>query len=255
MPAERPDMVLVQGDTTTTLAGALAAFYQRVPVGHVEAGLRTGDLAQPFPEEMNRVVTTRLAALHFAPHRERRRQSAGRRRRPRAHLRHGQFRHRRRALRARRAGIRAPARRRNWPQLDAAKKLIVVTAHRRENFGDGFERICEALARLARRDDVQLVYPVHRNPNVMDPVHRQLAGLANVFAARASGLRPVRGPDAARDLLIYRFRRHPGRRASLGKPILVMREKTERPEAVDAGTVKLVGTDEEKIVSEAAAAG
>ena len=115
--AERPDMLLVQGDTTTTLAGALAAFYQHVPVGHVEAGLRTGDLAQPFPEEMNRVVATRLAALHFAPTETAQKQSAGRRHRPAAHLRHRQFGHRRRALRARRIGGRPAARAargRNW---------------------------------------------------------------------------------------------------------------------------------------------
>ena len=248
--AERPDMLLVQGDTTTTLAGAMAAFYQRVPVGHVEAGLRTGDLAQPFPEEMNRVVTTRLAALHFAP-------TAG----AAANLQAEGVAPRsicvtgnsgidavlfvRDALAA---GI-LPAP--QWPQLDTAKKLIVVTAHRRESFGEGFECICEALARLASRPDVQLVYPVHRNPNVMGPVNRRLAGLANVFLLEPLDYVPFVDLMRRAYLLITDSGGVQEEGPSLGKPILVMREKTERPEAVAAGTVKLVGTSPDRIVSEA----
>jgi UDP-N-acetylglucosamine 2-epimerase (non-hydrolysing) len=248
--AEQPDMLLVQGDTTTTLAGALAAFYQHVPVGHVEAGLRTGDLAQPFPEEMNRVVTTRLAALHFAPTETAKSNLLAEGIDPQRISVTGNsgidaVLYVRDAL----AAGRLPGG--TWPQLDAARKLIVVTAHRRESFGEGFAHICEALARLARRADIQLVYPVHRNPNVMDPVYRQLDGLANVFLLEP--LDYVSFVDLMRraHLLITDSGGIQEEGPSLGKPILVMREKTERPEAVAAGTVKLVGTDADRIVSEA----
>jgi UDP-N-acetylglucosamine 2-epimerase (non-hydrolysing) len=250
LQVERPDMVLVQGDTTTTLAAALAAFYQQVPVGHVEAGLRTGDLSQPFPEEMNRVVATRLASLHFAPT-----QTA-------ADNLLAEGVDRRRICITGNPGIdamlyvqdalaadRLPAGR--WPQLDTAKKLIVVTAHRRENFGSGFERICEALTRLARRDDVQLVYPVHRNPSAMDFVYQRLGGLANIFLIEPLDYVPFVDLMCRARLLITDSGGIQEEGPSLGKPVLVMREKTERPEAVAAGTVKLVGTMPDRIVREA----
>jgi UDP-N-acetylglucosamine 2-epimerase (non-hydrolysing) len=248
--AEQPDMLIVQGDTTTTFTGALAAFYQHVLVGHVEAGLRTGDLAQPFPEELNRVLTTRLATLHFAPTETAQRNLLADGIDPQRisltgnsgidavlYVRDGLV-----------AG-RLPVGR--WPQLDAAKKLIVVTAHRRESFGEGFTHICEALARLARRDDIQLIYPVHRNPNVMDPVHSRLAGLANVFLVEPLDYVPFVDLMRRAHLLITDSGGIQEEGPSLGKPILVMREKTERPEAVAAGTVKLVGTDADRIVREA----
>jgi UDP-N-acetylglucosamine 2-epimerase (non-hydrolysing) len=248
--AGKPDMLLVQGDTTTTLAGALAAFYQHVPVGHVEAGLRTGDLAQPFPEEMNRVVATRLAALHFAPTETAKSNLLAEGIDPRRISVTGN------------SGIDAVLYVRDaltagrlqggtWPQLDASKKLIVVTAHRRESFGQGFAHICEALARLARRDDIQLVYPVHRNPNVMDPVYRQLNRLANVFLLEPLDYVPFVDLMRRAYLVITDSGGIQEEGPSLGKPILVMREKTERPEAVAAGTVKLVGTDADRIVFEA----
>jgi UDP-N-acetylglucosamine 2-epimerase (non-hydrolysing) len=243
--AERPDMVLVQGDTTTTLTAALAAFYQHVPVGHVEAGLRTRDLAQPFPEEMNRVVTTRLASLHFAPTQTAADNLLAEGVDCRSICVTGNsgidaVLYVRDAL----AAGRLPAG--DWPQLDTAKKLIVVTAHRRESFGGGFERICEALARLARRQDVQLVYPVHRNPHAMDLVYRRLGGLIEPldYVPFVDLMRHAR-------LLITDSGGIQEEGPSLGKPILVMREKTERPEAVAAGTVKLVGTDADRIVYEA----
>jgi UDP-N-acetylglucosamine 2-epimerase (non-hydrolysing) len=252
LAAERPDMVLVQGDTTTTLCGALAAFYARIPVGHVEAGLRTGDMAQPFPEEMNRVLTGRLAALHFAATRgaacnliaegvdEKKICVTGN------------------------SGIDAIMYVRDGlesgklvgeglPALDPSKKLIVVTAHRRESFGDGFERICAALARLAERPDVEIVYPVHRNPNVQEPVNRRLAGLANVRLVEPLDYVPFVNLMRQAYLLITDSGGIQEEGPSLGKPVLVMREKTERPEAVEAGTVKLVGADEGAIVSAAAA--
>jgi UDP-N-acetylglucosamine 2-epimerase (non-hydrolysing) len=247
---EQPDMLLVQGDTTTTLAGALAAFYQHVPVGHVEAGLRTGDLAQPFPEEMNRVITARLTALHFAPTETAKSNL----------LAEGVATER--IFVTGNSGIdavlymcdalaagRLPGG--TWPQLDTSKKLIVVTAHRRESFGEGFAHICEALARLAGRHDIQMIYPVHRNPNVMDPVYRQLDGLANVFLVEPLDYVPFVDLMRRAHLLITDSGGIQEEGPSLGKPILVMREKTERPEAVGAGTVKLVGTDADRIVREA----
>jgi len=247
---ERPDMLMVQGDTTTTLAGALAAFYQRIPVAHVEAGLRTGDLAQPFPEEMNRIATTRLATLHFPPTETAKANL----------LAEGVAAHRicvtgnsgiDAVLYVRDALDVGRLRGAQWPQLDPAKKLIVVTAHRRESFGEGFAAICNALARLARRHDVQLVYPVHRNPNVMDPVYRVLDGLPNVFLVDPLDYVPFVDLMRRAYLLITDSGGIQEEGPSLGKPILVMREKTERPEAVAAGTVKLVGTDADRIVGEA----
>jgi UDP-N-acetylglucosamine 2-epimerase (non-hydrolysing) len=248
--AERPDMVLVQGDTTSTLAGALAAFYQHVPVGHVEAGLRTGDLRQPFPEEMNRVLTTRLTALHFAPTATAQCNLLAEGVSPERIAITGNpgidaVLYVRNAL----AGGRLPAG--EWPQLDASKKLVVITAHRRESFGDGFVRICDALARLARRPDIQLVYPVHRNPNVMDPVYGRLLGLSNLFLIEPLDYVPFVDLMRRAHLLITDSGGIQEEGPSLGKPILVMREKTERPEAVAAGTVKLVGTDADLIVREA----
>jgi len=244
------DMAVVQGDTTTTMAGAIAAFYRQVPVAHVEAGLRTGDLSQPFPEEMNRLVAGRLAALHFAP-------TAGARRNLLAEGIPGE-----RILVTGNSGIDAvlqvagaqqqgrlptPA----WPWLDDARRLIVVTAHRRESFGEGIGHICDALSALAERPDVQVVYPVHRNPNVLDPVTERLGGRKNIVLEE-----PLDYPsfvDLMRRsyILITDSGGVQEEAPSLGKPVLVMRDRTERPEAVDAGTVKLVGTDSRKIVGEA----
>jgi UDP-N-acetylglucosamine 2-epimerase (non-hydrolysing) len=247
---EKPDMVLVQGDTTTTMATAMAAFYHRVPVGHVEAGLRTNDLQQPFPEEMNRVVTTRLASLHFAPTEGAARNLAAEHvDLSRVHV-------------TGNTGIDAvlyvcrelaAGRLHGWqaPELDPSRKLIVVTAHRRENFGDGLDHMIAALRRLSRRPDVQIVYPVHRNPNVLGPVMNGLSNLANVMLVEP--LDYVSFVDLMRRawMLLTDSGGIQEEGPSLGKPVLVMREKTERPEAVEAGTVKLVGTDESRIVSEA----
>jgi len=245
------DMAVVQGDTTTTMAGAMAAFYRRIPVAHVEAGLRTGDLAHPFPEEMNRLVTARLTALHFPPTESARRNL----------LAEGIAGHR--VVVTGNSGIDAVlhvARElgqgrlspQPWPWLDAGRKLVVVTAHRRESFGGGIERICDALAQLAARPDVQVVYPVHRNPNVLDPVTGRLEGRPNMVLLEP--LEYVSFVDLMRRawLIVTDSGGIQEEAPSLGKPVLVMRERTERPEAVEAGTVKLVGTDTRKIVSEAA---
>ncbi len=247
--SEAPDIVLVQGDTTTTFCGALAAFYHKIPAGHVEAGLRTGDIFRPFPEEMNRLLTTRLTAIHFAP-------TEGAARNLRAEGVDPATIHVtgnpgidavlwvRGALEAGRLESR--------PWQTPGRKLIAVTAHRRESFGEGFLRICRALARLAERDDVQIVYPVHRNPNVSGPVYQLLSGLPNV--ALVDPLDYVPFVDLMRQayLLLTDSGGVQEEGPSLGKPVLVMRETTERPEAVQAGTAMLVGTGEERIVEETA---
>lgn len=251
LAAHRFDMVLVQGDTTTTMAGALAAFYRHIPVAHVEAGLRTRDLEQPYPEEMNRQVVSRLASVHFAPTDcARRNLLAENIEADRIHV-------------IGNTGIdavlyvaqaldRGELRAADWTWLDGAKKLIVVTAHRRESFGGGIERICEALEVLARRGDVQIVYPVHRNPNVVDPVMRRLSGIEAIRLIEP--LDYVSFVDLMRRayLLITDSGGIQEEAPSLGKPVLVLRECTERPEAVEAGTVRLVGTDRDRIVQEAA---
>jgi UDP-N-acetylglucosamine 2-epimerase (non-hydrolysing) len=251
LQSDRPDLVLVQGDTATTLCGALAAFYAGVPVGHIEAGLRTGDLSQPFPEEMNRVVVGRLSALHFAAT-------------PWA------------ASNLRREGIdearitvtgntgidavlyirdrleRNEIGGRDWSGLlDPARKLIVVTAHRRESFGQGFEQISAALLEIACLPDVQIVYPVHPNPNVTGPIRRYLSGHPNIRLIEP--LDYISFIDLMRRsyLLISDSGGIQEEAPSLGKPVLVLREKTERPEAVEAGTATLVGTDVRKIVDTA----
>ena len=252
LDAERPDVVLVQGDTTTTFCGALAAFYKNIPVGHVEAGLRTHDLRQPFPEEMNRVVTGRLAALHFAAT-EAAAQNLIDEGIERAAI-----------TVTGNTGIDAvlfvrdglSEGRLTAPELaglNESKKLIVVTAHRRESFGPGFERICTALVQLARRGDVQIVYPVHPNPNVQDPVNRILQNKPDVLLIEPLSYVPFVDLIRRAYLLITDSGGIQEEGPSLGKPIVVLREKTERPEAVQAGTVILVGTGTERICAEAAA--
>jgi UDP-N-acetylglucosamine 2-epimerase (non-hydrolysing) len=260
---EAPAMAVVQGDTTTTMAGAVAAFYRHIPVAHVEAGLRTGDLSQPFPEEFNRLVATRVTALHFAPTQWARRNLLA------------ESVPEERILVTGNTGIDAvlevagalqqgrlpvPA----WPWLGpepsghpdtsghSARKLIVVTAHRRESFGEGIERICTALKELAARPDVQIVYPVHRNPNVLDPVTRRLEGHPRIVLT--DPLDYVSFVDLMRraHLIVTDSGGIQEEAPSLGKPVLVLRERTERPEAVEAGTVKLVGSDPRRIVAEAA---
>jgi UDP-N-acetylglucosamine 2-epimerase (non-hydrolysing) len=248
--AVKPDIAIVQGDTTSTLCGALAGFYNNVPVGHVEAGLRSGDMRQPFPEEMNRVLASRITTLHFAAT-EWAAENLRREGVPspsilvtgntgidavlhvRDELEHGR--------------LTTP----DCPALDHSKKNIVVTAHRRESFGAGFDRICAALARLAVRDDVRIIYPVHPNPNVSSAVNRHLRACPNVQLIEP--LDYVSFVELMRRayLLVTDSGGIQEEGPSLGKPILVLREKTERPEAVTAGTVRLVGTDEDAIVREA----
>lgn len=256
LATERPDWVLVHGDTTTTLAASLAGYYAQIKVGHVEAGLRTGNKRAPFPEEMNRRLTGCIADLHFAPT-------------PVAQLnllREGidpgdivvtgntvidallavvhKLRHDPVAQRA--LGER-------FSFLDASKRLILVTGHRRENFGEGFERICQALADIAaEHPDVEVLYPVHLNPNVRRPVQEILAArqLKNVHLIDPVDYLPFVYLMDRSHLIITDSGGVQEEAPSLGKPVLVMRETTERPEAVEAGTVRLVGTSREAIVRE-----
>ena len=248
---EAPDLVVVQGDTTSTLGGALAAFYAQVPVVHIEAGLRTGDYLRPFPEEMNRVLVSRLAALHMAAT-----DSAA------AALRGEGIDASRitvtgntvtdAVLSIREKLLGGEIERPEWPFLSSNKRLILVTAHRRESFGEGFERICAALGRLASRPDVQVVYPVHRNPNVLDPVERLLGGAANVTLIDPVPYVPFVDLMMRSHFILTDSGGMQEEAPSLGRPVLVMRETSERPEGIEAGTAVLVGTGVEKIVREGA---
>ncbi|EGQ9294021.1 UDP-N-acetylglucosamine 2-epimerase (non-hydrolyzing) [Vibrio vulnificus] len=249
----KPDVVLVHGDTATTFAASLAAYYEQIAVGHVEAGLRTGNIYSPWPEEANRKLTGALTKYHFAPTetsqqnllqenyseenifvtgntvidallmvKEKIEQDAD--------------------LKATLAA--------QFPYLDENKKLILVTGHRRESFGGGFERICEALAQTAKQHpEVQILYPMHLNPNVREPVNRILGCVENVLLIEPQQYLPFIYLMDRAYIILTDSGGIQEEAPSLGKPVLVMRDTTERPEAVAAGTVKLVGTDVEKIVS------
>ncbi len=249
-----PDWMLVHGDTTTTLAAALAGFYAGVPVAHVEAGLRTGDMGAPWPEEMNRSVVGRLAALHFAPTERARAALLAEAVAPgRIHVTGNTVIDTLLMAKARLdadGALRARARA-SLPDLDPGRRTILVTGHRRENFGPGFERVCAALADLARRPDVEIVYPVHLNPNVREPVMRILGGLGSVHLIEPLDYLPFVHAMTRATLIVTDSGGVQEEAPSLGKPVLVTRETTERPEAVQAGTVALVGTDRARIVGEA----
>lgn len=250
----KPNRILVHGDTSTTMAASLAAFYQQIPVGHVEAGLRTGNIYSPWPEEMNRRITSTIADLHFAPTEAARENLL-------------------------REGIESKCivvtgntvidallsvveklsfdktlenkMKDRFCFLDAHKKLILVTGHRRENFGGRFNDICDALAYLGNRNEVQIVYPVHLNPNVQEPVKRILGGHRNIFLIEPQDYLPFVFLMKQSYLIITDSGGVQEEAPSLGKPVLVMRDTTERPEAVKAGTVRLVGADPVRIVAEA----
>lgn len=242
----RPDLVLVHGDTTTTLAASLAALYNRRPVGHVEAGLRTGDLLSPWPEEANRKLTGALAAIHFAPTTHARANLLAEGVPAESiHLTGNTVVD---ALLAASARIRndpalAASLAAHFPFLDSGKRLVLATGHRRENFGEGFEQICQALKAIADRGDTQVAYPVHLNPNVQEPVNRILGNHAAVHLLAPQDYLPFVYLMSRAHLIVTDSGGIQEEAPSLGKPVLVMRDKTERLEAVDAGTVCLVGTD------------
>lgn len=252
LDSEKPDWVVVQGDTTTVMAGALAAYYRQIPVCHVEAGLRSGDIHHPWPEEVNRKVVGSFAALHCAPTETA--AAALRRENVAADAIHVtgntvidalQWVTARIAAQPELAAGLAPL-----EQRFAGKRIIGMTSHRRENFGDGMRGIAEAVRRIARREDVAVIFPVHLNPNVRAVMETALTGLDNVAL-----IEPLDYPHFARllDISTLMLTDSGGvqeEAPALGKPVLVMRETTERPEGVAAGTAKLVGTNADTIVAE-----
>ncbi|PKH93347.1 UDP-N-acetylglucosamine 2-epimerase (non-hydrolyzing) [Pseudoalteromonas sp. 78C3] len=249
----KPDVVLVHGDTATTFAASFAAYYEQIAVGHVEAGLRTGNIYSPWPEEGNRKLTGSLTKLHFAPTET-----------SKTNLLKENYTSENifvtgntviDALLLVKQQIENDTDLSNtlasqFPMLDENKKLILVTGHRRESFGGGFERICEALAQTAKaHPDCQILYPVHLNPNVQEPVKRILKDVDNVHLIEPQQYLPFVYLMNRSHIILTDSGGIQEEAPSLGKPVLVMRDTTERPEAVDAGTVKLVGTDIAKITS------
>lgn len=247
----KPDFVFVHGDTTTSMASSLAAFYSQIAVCHVEAGLRTNNLQSPFPEELNRQITGRIAQYHFAPTKE----SAANLYKENVSI--------DRVIVTGNSVIDAllfTKEKLSFYEdseiiklkslIDINKRLIVVTGHRRENFGSGFIEICEALKEIALNEDVQIIYPVHLNPNVQEPVNAILQGVPNILLIAPLGYPAFSWLMSKAYLILTDSGGIQEEAPSLGKPVLVMRDNTERPEAVEAGTVILVGTDKMKIVKE-----
>jgi len=248
----KPDMVLVHGDTATTFSASLACYYEKVAVGHVEAGLRTGNIYSPWPEEGNRRLTGALAKLHFAP------------------TEFSKFNLLKENIYEEDIAVTGNTvidallqivekikiniklqkeLKRYYEFIDEAKDLVVITGHRRENFGHGFDNICSAISESARLNpEVQYVYPVHLNPNVQEPVKRLLLGLDNVFLIEPLDYLPFVNLMRLSTIILTDSGGIQEEAPSLGKPVLVMRDTTERPEAVSAGTVELVGTNKRKIV-------
>ena len=245
LQAEKPDVVLAQGDTTTVMTVALACFYHRIPFGHVEAGLRTWDMQNPFPEEANRVIAGRLARWHFAPTENSRKNL----------LREG----------VSDADIvvtgntvidallmTASKEIELGVAMDDTKRLVLVTSHRRENFGEPFRNICRALRTLAERNaDIQILIPVHPNPNVKDVAHEMLGGCSNIILCEPLDYAPFIAAMKKAYLILSDSGGVQEEAPALGKPVLVLRDQTERPEAIEMGVVKLVGPHYERIVEEA----
>jgi UDP-N-acetylglucosamine 2-epimerase (non-hydrolysing) len=242
---ETPDLVLAQGDTTTVMTAALACFYRKIPFGHVEAGLRTGDLNNPFPEEMNRIVAGRLARWHFAPTESARQNLLREGVADRAiHMTGNTVIDALLSVADCRPEIGVP--------IDPDKRLILITAHRRENFGEPFRAICRAIRLLAETNpEVQFLYPVHPNPHVKDVAQELLGGCPSIILCPPLDYLPFVGAMQRSYLILSDSGGVQEEAPALGKPVLVLRQETERPEAVDAGVVKLVGPVYETIVAEA----
>lgn len=250
--AEQPDVVLVQGDTTTVMAAALAAFYNKIPVGHVEAGLRSDDLYSPFPEEMNRRVTSILSHYHFAPT-ENAKSALLKESIPAERI----FVTGNTVIDALYMTLRKPIPQAARDILSRAgihgneRKMILVTAHRRENFGERFESICQGIKQLIERNhDVVIVYPAHLNPNVQEPVARILKGLDRVLLIEPVEYDVMAHLMNAATIVLTDSGGIQEEAPSLGKPVLVMRVETERPEGVEAGTARLVGPYTDRIIAE-----
>ncbi len=249
----KPDVVLVHGDTATTFAATLAAYYEQIDVGHVEAGLRTGNIYSPWPEEGNRRLTGVLTKYHFAPTETSKQNLLKENVNEQAISITGNtvidalLLVKDKIMQDKQLNAELTL---SFPFLDASKKLILVTGHRRESFGGGFERICESLVITAKaHPDVQIVYPMHLNPNVREPVNRILSGIDNIYLIEPQQYLPFIYLMNHSFIILTDSGGIQEEAPSLGKPVLVMRDTTERPEAVDAGTVKLVGTNVETIVS------
>ncbi|MGR5130753.1 non-hydrolyzing UDP-N-acetylglucosamine 2-epimerase [Vibrio alfacsensis] len=248
----QPDVVLVHGDTSTTLSTSLAAYYQQIAVGHVEAGLRTGNVYSPWPEEGNRKLTGSIATLHFAPTSTSEHNLINEGIEANHIATTGNtvidalflVKEKLETDKDLKATLSAV-----FPEIDPSKKLILVTGHRRESFGGGFERICEALVEIAHKHpDTQVLYPVHLNPNVREPVNRILKGVNNVHLIEPQDYLPFVYLMNQAHIILTDSGGIQEEAPSLGKPVLVMRDTTERPEAVEAGTVKLVGTNKQTII-------
>lgn len=243
----KPDVVLVHGDTATTFAASLAAYYHKIAIGHVEAGLRTGDIYSPWPEEANRKLTGALTNYHFAPTQSSYNNLIKENIDPNNIIITGNTVID--ALLTVKYKVENDQKiiadfEQKFNFLDKNKKMILVTGHRRENFGQGFLNICKALANIAQQyPDVQIVYPVHLNPNVQQPVNELLAGITNIHLISPQDYLPFVYLMNRSYLILTDSGGIQEEAPSLGKPVLVMRDTTERPEAVEAGTVKLVGTD------------
>jgi len=248
----KPDLVLVHGDTSTTLATSLAAYYQRIAIGHVEAGLRTGNIYSPWPEEANRKLTGGIAELHFAPT-EQSRQNLMREgaEHDSIHVTGNTVIDALLWVKEKLASDKAlnKSLRESFPYLRDDARLVLITGHRRENFGDGFERICAGIRTLANSfPAVDFLYPVHLNPNVREPVGRILQGVNNVHLIEPQDYLPFVYLMTRSHIILTDSGGIQEEAPSLGKPVLVMRDTTERPEALEAGTVKLVGTNYQNIV-------
>tara|TARA_Y100000588_G_C14278042_1_gene935391 strand:+ start:97 stop:1275 length:1179 start_codon:yes stop_codon:yes gene_type:complete len=250
----QPDVVLVHGDTATTFAASLAAYYEQIDVGHIEAGLRTGNLYSPWPEEANRRLTGVLTRYHFAPTENAKRNLIQENFNPKdIHVTGNTVID---ALLMVREKIENNKDLNNslslqFPFLDTSKKMVLVTGHRRESFGQGFENICKALAETAlRHPDVQVVYPMHLNPNVREPVNRILGDISNIYLIEPQQYLPFIYLMDRAHIILTDSGGIQEEAPSLGKPVLVMRDTTERPEAVEAGTVKLVGTNIKSIIND-----
>ena len=254
---EKPDMVLVHGDTTTTMTASLACFYLQLPISHIEAGLRTHNLYSPFPEEFNRQLTSKLANFHFAPTEKSRTNLLNEMIDKESIFVTGN------TVIDALFSVVEKSRKMDYPdeikntltfldrETKGSNRIILVTGHRRENFGTGMEEICHALKEISlRNESVRIIYLVHLNPNVIEPVNRILGGLENIFLIEPLNyLHFIKLMDDSY-LILTDSGGIQEEAPSLGKPVLVMRETTERPEAIDAGTVKLVGTDRIKIIEE-----
>lgn len=249
----KPDIILVHGDTTTTLAACLAAYYEKITVGHIEAGLRTGNIYSPWPEEMNRRIAGAISNIHFAPTEIAKNNL----------IQEGVDQKNihvtgntvidallKTVQKLRTVSSIKLKMQQHFSFIDHSKNLILVTGHRRENFGIGFENICSAIDQISQRSDIQIIYPVHLNPNVQEPVKRILQNNKNIHLIEPLDYLPFVYLMDRSHIILTDSGGIQEEAPSLGKPVLVMRETTERPEAVTAGTVKLVGTDKKTIVNQ-----